>query len=184
VKPPRPRPSLGLWGRALIALAFAGGLFAADIATKTWAEYELRRHGARTLLGEFLVLRYQTNSGIAFGLFRAPIVHWKRTALITYSSLVTIGVGLVLARRLADPNATLLTTAGVTALLAGSGGNLRDRIVRGAVIDFLDLQPPGGGSWPAFNLADLYLAVGLVLCIAGLGRAMWRDWHADDPPPA
>jgi signal peptidase II len=67
-------------------------------------------------------------------------------------------------------------------LLAGSAGNLRDRVMRGAVIDFMDLQPPGGATWPAFNLADLYLAAGLGLCITGLLRAHRRDAGAAELP--
>ena len=160
------------WALALarIALAFAL-LFGADVASKTWAEHDLRRQGARSALGGVLVLRYQTNSGIAFGLFRAPIVHWKRDALIAYK-VVMIGVLLVLlVRRIADPEATRLVTGGLVLLLAGTAGNLRDRIERGAVIDFLDLQLPGGIRWPAFNLADLYLALGVAACAWGLYRA-------------
>ncbi|HEY0709649.1 MAG TPA: signal peptidase II [Polyangia bacterium] len=157
-----------------VALACAAGLFGADVGTKTWAEYELRRQGQRSLFGGSVVLRYQTNSGMAFGIARAPIVHWKRHALIAYATAVTAGVLLVLGRRLADPNVGRHTAAGLVAILAGAAGNLRDRIMRGGVIDFIDIQPPGGVPWPAFNLADLYLAVGLVLCCLGLWRAYRR----------
>ena len=160
--------------RVALALACLGGLFAADVFSKTWADTELRQHGARSVLGGALVLRYQSNSGIAFGLFRAPIVHWKRPALIAYSAAITLGLLLLLGWRLADARAGGLTTAGLVALAAGAAGNLRDRITRGAVIDFLDLQPPGGATWPAFNLADLYLAVGLALCLGALVRGRAR----------
>ena len=56
-------------------------------------------------------------------------------------------------------------------MLAGAAGNLLDRINRGAVIDFIDVQLPAGLSWPAFNLADAYLAVGVALGVVGLFRA-------------
>jgi signal peptidase II len=154
-------------------------LIAADVATKSWAEHHLRRVGARSVLGDWLVLRYQTNSGIAFGVWRAPIIPWKRSALISYSTVVTLALAVVLAARLRDPTSRSPATAGVAALLAGSAGNLRDRVMRGAVIDFIDLQPPGGATWPAFNLADLYLAAGLGLCITGLVLAHRRDAGAE-----
>ena len=174
-----PAAGRAAWQRWVLAIACVGGLFAADVASKSWAEHHLRRAGARSLLGDLLVLRYQSNSGIAFGLWRAPMIPWKRSALIAYSSVVTLALAGVLARRLRDPAATTLSSAGVGALLAGTAGNLRDRVMRGAVVDFLDLQPPGGATWPAFNLADLYLAAGLGLCFTGLLLAHRR--HAQAP---
>jgi signal peptidase II len=162
-------PRLGV--RVAFALACVAVLLGADLGTKHWAETELRRHGTRTALGGLLVLRYQTNSGIAFGLGRAPIIHWKRHALIAYGAAVSVGLALVLGLRLRDAGATRVTVSGLIALLAGATGNLRDRITRGAVIDFLDVEPPGMPAWPAFNLADVYLAVGLVLCAVGLIRS-------------
>jgi signal peptidase II len=166
--------------RWALAAAFVAALFAADVASKSWAEHDLRRGGARSVLGDWFVLRYQSNSGLAFGLWRAPMIPWKRSALIAYSSLVTLGLLVILVRRLGDPAATALSSAGVGALLAGTAGNLRDRVTRGAVIDFLDFQPPGGTTWPAFNLADLYLAVGLGLCLTGLLLAHRRGASADE----
>jgi signal peptidase II len=175
VNPPNRRePSW--WGRVAVALACAAGLFGADVGSKTWAEYELRRQGQRSLFGGTVVLRYQTNSGMAFGIARAPIVHWKRDALIAYATAVTAGLLLVLGRRLADPNVSRHTSAGLVALVAGSAGNLRDRIMRGGVIDFIDIQLPARLPWPAFNLADVFLAVGLVLCCIGL----WRAFRASE----
>ena len=55
-------------------------------------------------------------------------------------------------------------------MLAGATGNLRDRVQRGAVIDFIDVVPAPGLDWPAFNLADVCLAIGLVLCAVALIR--------------
>jgi len=166
------------WVRIAFALACLALLFGLDLGTKHWAETELRRHGARSALGGVLILRYQTNSGIAFGIGRAPIIPWKRQALIAYGLAVSVGLAVVLGLRLADPGAARVTVAGLIALLAGATGNLRDRVSRGAVIDFLDVQPPGGQAWPAFNLADMYLAVGLGLCAVGLIAA--QRGHADD----
>ena len=179
---PAARAAAGSTGRLrrwVLAAACIGALIAADVVSKSWAEHHLRRVGARSLLGDWLVLRYQTNSGIAFGVWRAPMIPWKRTALITYSAVVTLGLAGLVGRRLWDRDARMLGTAGVGALLAGSAGNLRDRVMRGAVIDFIDIQPPGT-TWPAFNLADLYLATGLGLCITGLVLAHRRQARAEE----
>ena len=38
------------------------------------------------------------------------------------------------------------------------------------MIDFIDVVPRPGWNWPAFNLADVWLAIGLVLCAVALIR--------------
>src|SRR5688500_2109574 len=159
---------LGLAG----ALAVAGLLFAGDAGSKAWAEENLRRHGARSILGGQLTLRYQTNSGMAFGLFQAQLHPSKRAWVISYGAVMTAGLAAVLGWVLLSAQVArpALAAAGVRALLAGSAGNLRDQIVRGAVIDYNDLHPAflPDWNWPAANLADLYLAIGLVLCVWAL----------------
>jgi signal peptidase II len=51
-----------------------------------------------------------------------------------------------------------LATAGVAAALAGAFGNLGDRVIHGAVIDFVAI-----GRWPVFNLADVAILAGAAL---------------------
>ena len=56
----------------------------------------------------------------------------------------------------------VLLTAGVTAALAGAAGNLADRLIRGAVVDFVAI-----GRWPTFNLADVAIVGGAgVACVS------------------
>ena len=54
-------------------------------------------------------------------------------------------------------------------VLGGAVGNLIDRAIYGAVVDFLVLRWPGGprllDPWPAFNLADSCITVGAALLI-------------------
>jgi signal peptidase II len=51
-----------------------------------------------------------------------------------------------------------LVTAGIAAALSGASGNLGDRLVRGAVVDFMAI-----GRWPVFNLADLAILAGVAI---------------------
>jgi signal peptidase II len=68
-------------------------------------------------------------------------------------------VALICARPLRD---NVLLTAGVAAALAGAAGNLADRLIRGAVVDFVAI-----GRWPAFNLADVAIVGGAgVVCVS------------------
>jgi len=98
-----------------------------------------------------LKLQYVRNRGIAFGL------------LDGYASLIiTIGIIVVVVIVMA----TLLVRDrdGVTwplaLLLAGSSGNLIDRLAFGSVTDFIRLP-----HWPAFNLADIFIVSGVALLL-------------------
>jgi len=95
------------------------------------------------------------NVGAAFGLFASMgnaffiAVSFAAIALIAF--LITRGKdGL----------------AGLTLILSGAVGNLIDRLALGHVRDFLDFHA-GSYHWPAFNVADSALTVGIALLLAG-----------------
>ena len=161
------------------ALLIAGLLVAVDVESKSWATSDLRRRGARVVIENHLVLRFQLNSGIAFGLFTDSLHRKKGAILIAYSAVMTAGLGLLLALRLVRrPRPGWLVPGGLTLLLAGTTGNMLDRLRLGAVVDFIDLTLLGLLRWPAFNLADAYLAVGVVLCATGLVLTLVRENRA------
>jgi signal peptidase II len=149
-----------------------------DASTKSWAASELGRQGARTFMGGHLVLRLQTNSGIAFGIFQPHLHAEKAHWLVMYKSAMAAGLGLLLAWRVLGREREWIVPLGLCALLGGTVGNLLDRARTKAVTDFIDVRL-GGVRWPAFNLADLFLACGLVLCVAGLVVAIRRPRAGD-----
>lgn len=106
-----------------------------------------------------------TNEGIAFGFFpgRQAIV-----AVLTVVALSAIAIALA---GLVARNATVAAGAGM--LVGGSLGNLIDRLIHGAVTDFLDFS-----HWPAFNVADCGITVGAVLIVIGL----MQDGEGDEEP--
>ena len=61
-------------------------------------------------------------------------------------------------------------------IVGGALGNLVDRIRFGAVIDFLDFHI-GGAHWPAFNVADSFITVGVLLYILNWWLARRRCMH-------
>jgi signal peptidase II len=141
-----------------------------DGASKSWAASELRARGPRTIAGGLVRLRYHQNPGFAFFGGRRP------GGLIVYSSVVAVGLLALLVHRVRRPGGWLVT-AGLVALLAGVLGNLRDRLERGYVVDFIEGKGPWPVSdvrWPIFNVADAYLAAGIALCLAGLTVATVR----------
>lgn len=106
-----------------------------------------------------------SNEGIAFGFFpgRQAVV-----AVLTVVALSAIAIALA---GLVSRNAYVAAGAGM--LVGGSLGNLIDRLIHGAVTDFLDFT-----RWPAFNLADCGITIGAALIVFGLVQ----DGEEDEEP--
>lgn len=106
----------------------------------------------------FLNLRLSYNTGIVFGLFsepleESPIFFSTITALVAFGLLIW---AFVTPRR---------SEAVALALIAGGAiGNIVDRVLHGAVTDYLDIYI-ADWHWPTFNLADIAIVSGSVLLI-------------------
>jgi len=132
------------WTRALTTLVVA---LAADQGSKLLVNSRLMR-GESVNVFFALDLTNSRNRGVAFGAL-------ENSATIVG---VLIGVALMLLLAYFAANAAkpwLWLPVGL--LLGGALGNLADRVREGAVIDFID--PLG---WPAFNLADSMIVVGVL----------------------
>jgi signal peptidase II len=162
-----------MMGRLAAALAAVTLLVLIDVRTKSWAAGELRSRGPRTVAGGHLRLHYTENTGIAFGRLRDGS---RQSAIIAYSAAMSLALlGALVYRFWRRRPSGFLVPAGCTALLAGTLGNLHDRLERGYVIDFIDLQPV---DWPTFNVADLIIGLGIGLCVVGLVTAVVRHRRA------
>ena len=106
-----------------------------------------------------LDLHHVQNSGIAFGLFPDAT-----TVVIVVTSMVIAWLLVVFARSGARHP---VMPVGLGLVVGGSVSNLADRVRLGHVTDFLDLD-----FWPAFNLADTFIVVGVALL---LGAAVISD---------
>lgn len=105
------------------------------------------------------------NRGMSFGLFNNDAT---LNALIFTVIAAAIVTGLVIwLRRAQEP----LIAVAIGLVIGGAIGNVVDRLVRGAVVDFLDFHL-GGWHWFAFNLADaaICIGVGLMVIDSLLGR--------------
>ena len=164
--------SLSMMARVAAAIVAVGLLVFIDMRTKSWAASELRTRGPRPVAGGHVRLMYQENTGIAFGRLRdgsGPSV------ILVYSGLVALGLtGVVMHRLLRRRSPGFLITGGCAALLAGTLGNLHDRLERGYVIDFIDVRAGVRLNWPTFNVADAVMVAGMALCLTGLMVAALR----------
>ncbi|WP_398310484.1 signal peptidase II [Zoogloea sp.] len=142
-------------------LALAAAIVLADQGIKGWiaAQFPL---GASQAVMPFFNLVHLLNDGAAFSLL-AGAGGWQRYAFIALASAVSG----VLAFRLLQGVATRWEGWGYGLLLGGALGNLTDRVIRGAVVDYLDLHA-GGWHWPAFNLADTALCLSVLILLVGM----------------
>jgi signal peptidase II len=127
---------------------------AADQLTKLIVASELTLDDSLHVLGPFSIHHVQ-NSGIAFGLFASA------TAVVTALTAVAVGWMLLFFARSGSRHPVLPVALGL--LIGGSTSNLIYRIRLGHVTDFLDLR-----YWPAFNLADSFIVVGVGILFVAL----------------
>jgi signal peptidase II len=107
---------------------------------------------------QFFNLVLVHNRGASFGIFSdAP--GWASIALIVFAIIISI----VLAIWMWQAQETFLSIA-LALVIGGAIGNVIDRIRFGAVVDFLDVHA-GGWHWPAFNVADSAITLGVILLI-------------------
>jgi len=136
-----------------IALAvIAATAVAADQLTKSIVSLRLPTGEAAATLGPFSIHHVQ-NTGIAFGLFAD-----STTAVIVLTT-TAVAAMLVFFGRTAQRHPLLSVALGL--VIGGSIANLIDRVRLGHVTDFLDFD-----YWPAFNLADTFIVVGVGLLFA------------------
>ena len=109
------------------------------------------------LLPGFLDVRYVENTRAIFGL-----LHTRPEVLI---ALGTAGVIVILLFVRYFPPTTTLGTVSFALILSGAVGNLIDRIRLGYVIDFISMHVRNLFHWPAFNVADTALTVGIFALI-------------------
>lgn len=99
------------------------------------------------------------NPGAAFS-FLSDQSGWQRALFIAIALAASAWIVYLLARY---PQERLFALA-LSLVLAGAVGNVIDRVLVGAVIDFLDFHA-FGRHWPAFNVADSAITCGAVLLI-------------------
>jgi signal peptidase II len=139
-------------------LALAGGIIAADFATKAWVLAAFRPGESLAVLPFFnLVLVF--NSGAAFS-FLAGAGGWQKWFFVVLALAISAWIVAMLRRHPHDR----LQSAALSLVLGGALGNVIDRLRFGAVVDFLDVHA-GGWHWPAFNVADSAISIGVVLLV-------------------
>lgn len=126
---------------------------------------DLRMRGSIDVLPPYLNFRMAWNRGVNFGLFSndAEVMRW---VLIAVAVAISVWVAIWVRRDQAGTAG--LVSAGI--LIGGAMGNVVDRLLYGAVADFLNMSCCGIENPYAFNIADVAIFVGAAGLILFTGR--------------
>lgn len=143
-----------------------------DQITKIWVDKMMPLHHTIEIIPNFVALAYLRNTGAAFG-FLAGGYSVYRIVFFIGVSIIAIGCIFYLLR-LVRPEKKI-TLLSLSLILGGALGNMVDRLRLGEVIDFIllhyyDLH------WPAFNVADSAITIGVVLLIFQMIRQRSTDF--------
>jgi signal peptidase II len=139
-------------------LALSALLAALDQLSK-FAITRMLIHGNSIEVAPFFNLVLVYNSGAAFS-FLSSAPGWQRELFIAIAVIASVWVVYLLRKY---PRQMLFCFA-LSLILGGAIGNVIDRLLFGAVIDFLDFHA-AGWHWPAFNIADSAITCGALLLI-------------------
>ncbi|HWU41225.1 MAG TPA: signal peptidase II [Candidatus Acidoferrum sp.] len=144
----------------------SGSVLILDQITKLLVDRTMTLHQSIEVFPNFVHLTYLRNTGAAFG-FLAGRHSNLRIIFFGLISVVAIGCIGYLLRSLRPQQKTLLVS--LSLILGGAVGNLIDRLRLGEVIDFIDLHWYHV-HWPAFNVADSAISIGVVLLFIRMVR--------------
>ena len=140
---------------SLVAIALAA--VAADQLTKHIVAGQLTLDDGVHVVGP-LWIRHVQNSGIAFGFFS------QATAVVVIVTAIAVAWMLAFFARSGARHPVLPVALGL--VIGGSVSNLADRARLGYVTDFIDFR-----WWPAFNLADTFIVLGVLILLGALMHA-------------
>lgn len=158
----------------LILLSCAGTVICLDQLTKLVILERFARGESLSVIKGFFNITHVRNPGAAFG-FLSGAPEWFRVPFFIAVPLIALLVILFLYRNLED-NQKLQSTA-LSLILGGAIGNFIDRIRFQNVVDFLDFHWMNKAHFPAFNVADSAITVGVVFLSIALFQEAKEDYE-------
>ncbi len=129
-----------------------------------WTKFYVHTHFAlyesSSVVDGFFSLTYVRNTGAAFGVLAQADPAFRVPFFIAIPLVALAAIGWLIKKL---PNYQSLTAFSLALVLSGALGNLIDRLVYGFVVDFLLFYNQSIGQFPAFNVADSAITVGVAL---------------------
>lgn len=142
----------------LFSAVFLAAL-ALDQISKFWISVHFVLFESRELVPGFFNLTYVTNNGAAFSILAGQPALWRQAVFVLINLVALAVIGLAQYR---FGRNNRLYTVSLALIAGGAAGNLCDRMRLSHVIDFLDFYI-GAYHWPAFNIADSAIVLGVAL---------------------
>ncbi|MFI4983672.1 MAG: signal peptidase II [Rickettsiales bacterium] len=143
--------------KLLLLIAVSVTVFITDLFSKDFIldQFSANLHffEVSTILNIVLVKNY----GISFGIMNDP--HYSKWLFILFSSVLLL---VLLAWYYKSASKPILL--GLAMIIGGACGNLYDRLIYGAVIDFIDFHY-ATLHYPAFNIADSFIVIGVIILL-------------------
>jgi len=157
------------WVLDRLTTAFDGapsklGVFLGSAPDAAFDGYHYRPKDQIVLSDDFFRLRYAENPGAAFGLFRTVPPQYRGPLFHLVSIGAVILIGFYFSKLKGERN-EVWAKWGLPLVLGGAIGNYIDRLARSFVIDFLEAHWMDKAYWPAFNVADSAIVVGVGLLL-------------------
>jgi signal peptidase II len=132
------------------------------------------------VIDNFFAITHIRNPGVAFGLFADGPSEYKTYLFIGFSIIAIVAILIFFHQ---TPQENKMVRIALILIFSGAIGNLIDRILYQEVIDFLDFFY-GSYHWPAFNVADSCITIGVLLMFVDLiqaGRASQAEDSSNTP---
>jgi signal peptidase II len=155
--------------RFRLAALIAIGVLVADQVTKAIVEANMTPHQTIPLL-PFFAFSYVRNTGAAFGVLGGAPASIRAPLFVGITAVAVVALVSFVRNTPGEQRGTVAALGGI---LGGAVGNLICRLRYGEVVDFLDLHW-GDLHWPAFNVADSAITVGVAIVLLGSLRERER----------
>ena len=156
------------WG---ILLGVSLVIVVLDQLTKILVTHTMHLYESIPVISGFFNLTYIRNPGAAFGMFATTNSAFR---LIFFVGTSVFALGLLGTIFYRMPREDLWGQMSIAGIFGGAIGNLIDRLQYGEVVDFLDFYV-GGYHWPAFNVADSAISVGVVSLLIAFAMETKRE---------
>ncbi len=157
--------TLKIQPKYLVLLSLGAAIVALDQATKMYIHTQFRLGQQLVVIQDYFNITYVRNPGAAFGILGDAPEMFRRVFFLMVTPLALAVILLILR---GVPNNDRVQVLALSLIFGGAIGNYIDRLRFGFVIDFLDFHWRNLYAWPAFNVADSAIVVGVGLLIMAM----------------
>jgi signal peptidase II len=145
----------------LILVCITGLLISLDQMTKLYVHTQFQLHESVDVIPNFFHITYVRNFGAAFGFLSQTSPVFRELFFLMIPPLACLIILMILRN---TKNEDTRQIVALSSVFAGAIGNYLDRLQFRYVIDFVDFQY-GQLSWPAFNVADMAIVLGVLTLV-------------------